>query len=235
MIQSLSVNNREVVTSASANPSLQDTFLQINDQINSVLNRYEAFTKGDYVTASNPIPAEIGPGAAGLSLIDLDESTSPPATTTNPAGPDDLAGLFTSSRPLTNPAIPPMAPVPLPTYNTPPLAPYNGAGNGSSMGMFMGGAPGLTRSGISPPRVSSTPPAIMLPGTPVRNAPSPNYFGTHANVAKGPVPVVGGIGRGPVPSSLGTQPQPLQPVTGGSSASGQVQGKDPFADLAGLF
>ena len=34
-------------------------FLQINDQINTVLNRYEAFKKGDYAAAANPIPAEL--------------------------------------------------------------------------------------------------------------------------------------------------------------------------------
>ena len=38
---------------------LLDIFLQMNDQINSVLNRYEAFKKGDYTTARNPIPEEL--------------------------------------------------------------------------------------------------------------------------------------------------------------------------------
>jgi ADP-ribosylation factor-binding protein GGA len=204
--------------------------LQINDQINTVLNRYEAFRKGDYVTASNPIPAELGPGAGGLSLIDLDESAATP--TTNTSGPDDLVGLFASSGPATSPPMPLIAPVPLSSY-TPPQVAYNGNGNGSGMGILMGGAPGGTKSTISLPQVSGTPPAIMLPGTPVRNASSPNYFGNSANVAKGPVPIAGGIGRGLVPVTR-TQ-QPPQPATGGAGGSSQVQGKDPFADLAGLF
>ncbi|KAF8233860.1 VHS-domain-containing protein [Tricholoma matsutake] len=216
----------------SDDPESLDTFLQINDQINSVLNRYEAFKKGDYVTASNPIPAEFGPGAGGISLIDLDESSTP--TVANALGPDDLAGLFVSSGADVNAqgmkyGGPVMAPVP-------PLGSYNGNGNGNGNGMGIlmgGGAPNITRSTISLPQVSGTPPAIMLPGTPVRNAPSPNYFGNNANVAKGPAPVAGGMGRPLIPSSLAAQ-QP-QSVTGHAGTSSQVQGKDPFADLAGLF
>ncbi|KAJ4493037.1 VHS domain-containing protein [Lentinula edodes] len=90
-----------------------DTFLQMNDQINSVLNRYEAFKKGDYSFAANPIPAELsnaGSASAGtgLSLIDFDDSTNgtsatistPTNTTTatsNSGG--DLMGLFGAPAP----------------------------------------------------------------------------------------------------------------------------------------
>lgn len=35
-----------------------DIFLQMNDQLNSVLNRYESFKKGDFVAAANPVPSE---------------------------------------------------------------------------------------------------------------------------------------------------------------------------------
>jgi ADP-ribosylation factor-binding protein GGA len=35
-------------------------FLQINDQINSVISRYDAFKQGDYVAAANPVPPELG-------------------------------------------------------------------------------------------------------------------------------------------------------------------------------
>ncbi|KAJ3990121.1 VHS domain-containing protein [Lentinula detonsa] len=89
-----------------------DTFLQMNDQINTVINRYEAFKKGDYSFASNPIPAELSNSAsAGLSLIDFDESTAAtnatsantststaPTTTT----PNDLMGLFSTSAPISS-------------------------------------------------------------------------------------------------------------------------------------
>ncbi|EJD07732.1 VHS-domain-containing protein [Fomitiporia mediterranea MF3/22] len=43
----------------SNDPEMLDIFLQLNDQINSVLNRYEAFKKGDFTAAKNPIPAEL--------------------------------------------------------------------------------------------------------------------------------------------------------------------------------
>ncbi|KAJ3930777.1 MAG: VHS domain-containing protein [Lentinula lateritia] len=90
-----------------------DTFLQMNDQINSVLNRYEAFKKGDYSFAANPIPAELsnaGSASAGtgLSLIDFDDSTngtsatiSTPtnATTATSNSGGDLMGLFGAPAP----------------------------------------------------------------------------------------------------------------------------------------
>ncbi|KAF8154791.1 VHS domain-containing protein [Crassisporium funariophilum] len=57
-------------------PESLDTFLQINDQINTVLARYDAFKKGDFSFASNPIPKELAADAGssqGVSLIDLDD------------------------------------------------------------------------------------------------------------------------------------------------------------------
>ena len=75
---------------ATDDPESLDTFLQINDQINTVLARYEAFKAGNY--NFNPLPEE----AAGPSLIDLDESA--PATTTTTSGAvDDLASLFAAN------------------------------------------------------------------------------------------------------------------------------------------
>ncbi|THH01978.1 hypothetical protein EW026_g837 [Hermanssonia centrifuga] len=52
-------------------PESLDTFLQINDQINTVLNRYEAFKRGDYEAARNPIPAELSKQQQPDSLIDF--------------------------------------------------------------------------------------------------------------------------------------------------------------------
>ncbi|KLO12452.1 VHS-domain-containing protein [Schizopora paradoxa] len=43
----------------SNDPEMMDIFLQMNDQINSVLNRYESYKKGDYVAAANPVPLEL--------------------------------------------------------------------------------------------------------------------------------------------------------------------------------
>jgi hypothetical protein len=82
-----------------------DTFLQINDQINTVLGRYESFKKGDYVAAANPIPQELASTSARneLSLIDLDDSVQSNATA-QPAssGIDDLDALFGPSPAATN-------------------------------------------------------------------------------------------------------------------------------------
>ncbi|KAI8970879.1 VHS domain-containing protein [Trametes punicea] len=84
----------------SDDPESLNMFLQINDQINTVLNRYEAYKKGDFSVAANPIPPELsnagtGPsgGAQGVSLIDLDDAPSQPAQS-SAGGIDELASLF---------------------------------------------------------------------------------------------------------------------------------------------
>ena len=78
----------------------QDTFLHINDQINTVLDRYEAFKRGDYAAAANPIPKELAGSSAqggGLSLIDFDDSTTSNGGVASNGGGntiDELASLF---------------------------------------------------------------------------------------------------------------------------------------------
>ena len=94
-------------------------FLQINDQINNVMQRYEAFKRGDYEAGSNPVPPELAcvpffavstssslfsSDPAPSSLIDLlgdeTEASANQATT----GPEDeLAGLFGPSSSQTGP------------------------------------------------------------------------------------------------------------------------------------
>ncbi|KAF8884188.1 VHS domain-containing protein, partial [Infundibulicybe gibba] len=153
-----------------------DTFLQINDQINSVLNRYEAFKKGDYVTSSNPIPAELSAGGSGGSLIDFDDTPQP---SNNTLAADDLASLFASSTGLGIT----QSPSPLPA-----------GASGYNMGV-----PNYAKSAISPPQLSATPPAsIMLPNTPSQPASKPNYFGNNGNGPTGPVNLGAGMARGPV-------------------------------------
>lgn len=95
--------------------SIPDTFLQINDQINTVLNRYQSFKDGDYVAASNPIPAELSSGAGSssraqndLSLIDFDDS-APSNATAGGSSINELESLFGPSSTLpqqTQPAQP---------------------------------------------------------------------------------------------------------------------------------
>ena len=147
-----------------------------------MLGRYEAFQKGDYKAAANPIPAEVSNAAstvgANHSLIDFDDSA--PSASASRSTANDLAGLF--STPASNLPMQAHAPVPV-SHN-----------NGYGMNLLLGG--GVARGTISPPSMSATPPAaIMLPGTP-----------SNSNNKK--------------------------PGYGQSQAQ---QGKDPFADLAGLF
>jgi len=197
-----------------------DTFLQINDQINTVLNRYEAFQKGDYSFSSNPIPAELGGSSTknDLSLIDLDDSA--PSNGGLTSGVDDLASLFGSA---------------LPTSSTSPPPPPPGVNN-------------ATRPPISSqqqPRFGS----IMLPGTPKAGsaggsrAGSPNSFGNAigARNAMGMNNMSMGMSMGMRSMSTPPQqqqqvPQPLQQQGASSTSSiNQAPRKDPFADLVGLF
>ena len=186
-IQNLSASVAHYSIEANLKTFILDTFLQINDQINTVLGRYEAFQKGDYKAAANPIPAEVSNAASTVgpnhSLIDFDDFAASANTSGSTGTANDLAGLFaTPVAPAANPQMQAHAPVPV-SHN-----------NGYGMNLLLGG--GGARGTISPPSVSATPPAaIMLPGTPSNNNNNkPNHLG-----------------------------------------GGQSQGKDPFADLAGLF
>lgn len=46
----------------------QAIFLQINDQINNVLSRFEAFKKGDYTAVANAVPANLA-GSYVASIV----------------------------------------------------------------------------------------------------------------------------------------------------------------------
>ncbi|KAJ7472246.1 VHS domain-containing protein [Mycena galericulata] len=198
-----------------------DTLLQINDQINTVLGRYDAFRRGDYEAAANPVPAQY---AAPTSLIDFDDP-SPAAAQANAA--NDLDGLFgglgsgvgAGSPPPVNPATRPAVPHPPQPQQT---------------NVQLGGS-------------------IMLPSTPVSGVPAqmlrqPGYFdGASQSAARPPYfngavaqpqaqqhpPYFNGTGLAQ-PQVLASAPlpqvqQPQRPP------QQQPQGKDPFADLAGLF
>ncbi|KAH9950826.1 VHS-domain-containing protein [Amylocystis lapponica] len=261
-------------------PESLNTFLEINDQINTVLNRYESYKKGDYVAASNPIPAEYGGAASRAqsdSLIDFDDSapaSNGAATQGSSAAPmDDLASLFAST-----PA------------NPPQTAPPIGMGMGTGMGLGIGMNAGMGAIGVSAPTPTSSngfgasmtspphPVHATRPGTtspqgtpygsirletPQTQSPStPNYRGgqmqrpqsqygqqppqyqqqQHPQYARAPAqtqlfqqqPQM--FSQGPQqprqPQQFQQQPQQPQLTVG---ASTQPQGKDPFADLAGLF
>jgi hypothetical protein len=195
-----------------------DTFLQINDQINTVLNRYEAFKKGDYSFSSNPIPAELSGSSAknDLSLIDFDDSA--PSNGGAAGGVNDLASLF-GSEPRASSAI---APPSVNNATRPPISSH-------------------TPSPQPQPQFGS----IMLPGTPkpgrsagASRVASPDYFGQGNGIS-----AQGGVSRANpgIKIGMGTmspqqQPQQAQQQPGASTAvTNQAQGKDPFADLVGLF
>ncbi|KAI0646354.1 hypothetical protein C8Q79DRAFT_1000702 [Trametes meyenii] len=265
-------------------PESLNLFLQINDQINTVLNRYEAYKKGDYSTAANPIPPELsngagpsGSGAQAVSLIDFDDTPSQPAQSSGPTGGlDDLASLFASG----------------PAQNPPATAPAPGmvpAGGGWGMGLGVSPAYGAPTGGFGLNAVGSAPatPGYQSPqpaqgtGLSGYGAGSPSAFANPPRA--GTVSPSAGAQLGSIrlgtpqlqlqaqspaqpqvqhaqssPGFFGqpvhTQPpqyqqpfqqsfqQPLQPqqqqqpaAPAAQASNGQAQGKDPFADLVGLF
>jgi len=181
-------------------PESLDTFLQINDQINIVLTRYDAFKKGDFSFASNPIPEELAAGSGssqGISLIDFDDS-APASSETMGGDSNDLSGLFsyvaqpTQAQAQYQPQQqqqqqPPSTHAPTPLF-------FNN--NGGMNSAFMQSTPNTMT--LNNRQLSGTPPAsIALPqskpgsqrSTPVPAASTPNYFGN-----AGPRGPVGGMG-----------------------------------------
>ncbi|THH14860.1 hypothetical protein EW146_g5542 [Bondarzewia mesenterica] len=238
----------------SDDPQSLDTYLQINDQINTVLERYEAYKKGDYVTASNPIPSELGPGRNDLSLIDFDDSRPSGIASKSQTGApgtvaDDLANLFGPST-----STQASAPTPAQPPNKPDFSSILAGFNKPNPSYFS--PPHATMAPISPQfsnstsRPGSAPSGqIMLPGTPT---PPAQHQGIGTGIGMGGVGSpsymntgLGGMGvMMPQSSSQAAhisgaqQPQPQQMLGGQAQAQGQVtqtQGKDPFADLVGLF
>ena len=188
-----------------------DTYLQTNDQINSVLSRYDAFKRGETPPAS--IPAEFLPGKnEGLSLIDFDDATPGSGSGAGSSGKpaDDLAGLFESATSLTS----------VPVTQPPIAAP--------SIGLGTSAPSSRPQSQFGQIKLPSTPPLhnqlqasgpVGSPGiipslVPARASPSSNLAAT--SIPQQPL----------VPQATS-----VPPISQGSTP----QGKDPFADLAGLF
>ncbi|KAL1745909.1 VHS domain-containing protein [Schizophyllum fasciatum] len=222
-------------------PESLDTYLQINDQINTVLNRYDAYKRGDFEAAKNPVPAELagssnGSANNGISLIDFDDS-APSGTPSATSGTDDLMSLFSSPTSSVTTATAQATQTAQPQPHTPSsLAANNGKGYGMAMLMGSGVAGG-------PPSSTTPPAAIRLPTSPrQQSAPGSRT----QSPALGAFGQQGALGQ---PPAFGQQPQQVQsPFAQGSSmpgtpsaapapapASQQPQQKDPFADLAGLF
>ncbi|OJT01763.1 hypothetical protein TRAPUB_7819 [Trametes pubescens] len=239
----------------SDDPESLNLFLQINDQINTVLNRYEAYKKGDFSAASNPIPPELSNGASGsgtqaVSLIDFDDT---PAQSAQPSGGlDDLASLFGSTPAQTAPSIPAAAPG-QGMYG----APMGPMGLGMNMNInMMASAPATpayqspqpipsqstsnsTRAGTVSPPTGPQLGSIRL-GTPQLQAQSPPLHHTQSTPGfygqpqyqQQPYQQQQQFQQFQQPIQPQQQQQPQPPV---APPAGQAQGKDPFADLVGLF
>lgn len=249
-----------------------DTYLQINDQINTVLNRYESYKKGDYTAAANPIPPELsnGAGPSGVSLIDFDDtpSQSQPAPTAGSAGGIyELASLFgpgTAAPAQSTSPIPATSPAPVPNitgnFSNMNMGYGQPANPGLGMGMGFGGM-GMTGQ----PQQTQTPPAYHTPTPMAHNGMGmgmgvgqPPRAGTVSPSSGAPLGSIR-LGTPSTPSHPPPQPQspgyfgqpmqpqqqqqqqfqPMQPTHAQTQpqaqpATGQ-QGKDPFADLVGLF
>jgi ADP-ribosylation factor-binding protein GGA len=206
-----------------------DTYLQTNDQMNNVLARYEAYKRGETPPAS--IPAELLPNKSdSLSLIDFDDAP-PQAGSSSGAGSgstpaDDLASLFDSSVSFTSPPV---------------SAPSHGIG----MPSLVSNNTKQQASAISPQFTSgaSVPPSrpqfgqIKLPSTP----PLQNQSQGPGRVGSPGVSSTLGAVRTPPSSNLtatSTLQRPSAPQATPSPPTPRVstpQGKDPFADLVGLF
>ncbi|KAJ6600801.1 hypothetical protein B0H10DRAFT_1923791 [Mycena sp. CBHHK59/15] len=190
-----------------------DTLLQINDQINTVLARYDAFRRGDYAAAANPVPAHLTAPPAATSLIDFDDPN--PSTATNgTSAANDLDALFgsLSSGPGRGTVGVGMGTPPAVNVATRPAGPMQTQAQ-------LGGS-------IALPSTPSPGPAQM----PATRQPVPSgYFGGAtmgvARPQQQPPPYFNGTAVvQPMPQAHAPQPQQQAP-----------QGKDPFADLAGLF
>ncbi|KAJ7705302.1 VHS domain-containing protein [Mycena rosella] len=198
-----------------------DTLLQINDQINTVLGRYDAFRSGDYAAAANPVPSQY---ATPTSLIDFDDPTPAPGASSSSAA-NDLEALFGGGGgglggvALSSP-------------------PHVGAGSPPPVNPATRPAPAQ-----SPPLQSQIQlgGSIMLPGTPTpgpgpgahMQMQLPGYFGA-TGAARSPYFNGNGVAHPQVQQPQPQVQQPQQPPRQQQQAPAP-QGKDPFADLAGLF
>ncbi|KAK7050397.1 rRNA-processing arch domain-containing protein [Favolaschia claudopus] len=188
------------------------SYLQMNDQLNTVLSRYDAFKRGDFEAARNPVPSEYAAQAqAASSLIDFDDP--PPAT----GATNELESLFGGLG-----SAPPVVPA-----SSPP--PVNRATHPMPSQAQLGGS-------------------IVLPATPTpgpAHTPIPHQSGSlgyfnPASTMRPQQPMYPG-GTSIVPSHPNGAQQPGYTNGAGvvqqppAQTVGAPQGKDPFADLAGLF
>ena len=204
-----------------------DTYLQTNDQMNNVLARYEAYKRGETPPAS--IPSELLPNKSeSLSLIDLDDATPQTGSSSGASSGGtpavDLAGLFDSPVSFTSPVVASSRGI-----GMPPLVSNNTGQQVSAMPPLHG----ADTPPLRPPQFGQ----IKLPSTPPLQSSSQGS----SRVGNPGVTSARGAARTPPSSNLAatsTLQQPLVPHATSQPPTERVstpQGKDPFADLVGLF
>jgi len=237
-------------------PDSLATFLQINDQINNVMARYDAYKRGDYEAAKNPVPPELAGPPGKDSLIDWMDEEAPAAATTGSGGTmDELAGLFGPSQSGSQPQQPTnptgstgkataadilgMFNQPLPNMSHPRPVQATGGfgsfsnapfGSGSGIGSGMGGMGGMGASLGSGMRSGSG--SASVSPAPMGQIMLPGTPQLRAAARLG-TPVQGtGSPRSSLslPNATATTMTP----TAAPAAAKPAQ-KDPFADLADLF
>ncbi|KAK0464587.1 uncharacterized protein EV420DRAFT_1517053 [Desarmillaria tabescens] len=184
----------------------------INDQINTALDRYEAYKKETTPLLPIPYPPELS-----STRNDPSSSSAPTAS-----GPDDLAGLFGSVQPQPQPQ---------------PFAQhFNNGSTGTGMGQGLGishpasqqmfasqqSSFSLPQQSFNPPQQSFSPPQQSF--SPPQRAFAPIQGSMQQTLQASPYQQQ----QFQQPSQP-HQPQPQQ------QQSNQTQGKDPFDDLVGLF
>ncbi|KAG8881378.1 hypothetical protein FRB97_009643 [Tulasnella sp. 331] len=239
-----------------------DTFLHINDLINNVLDRYERFKKGDYSQAT---PTPVAGGNDLIGLDDEETLTSTAKGSTGSRGmTEELADLFgpptTSNAPTSVSSFSLFS-----SGNVQQAPPIPSAGYGFNLAQNQStfqqqGPMNFSNNGPLMPFGSSTPPpgasassagvsnmlgGIALPSTPnnIRSMSPASVPPSSSNLSSWSAPNsrLGFMGSAapstmtPQPSQPLMQPQQQQNQNQQQQPSTQGSGKDPFADLVGLF
>ncbi|GAA5843291.1 hypothetical protein JCM3766R1_003653 [Sporobolomyces carnicolor] len=238
--------------SAENNPDAMDRLLLINDLINNVTNRYEAFKAGDRSATADIDPALAGgpsskakAQAQQVSLIDFDDDSafaapSPNAastpTTTNAAKSnpmDDLAGLGSLSLGPSSPPVPSSTSAAsahagsLFDLNDAFASPANA--NGSKPNLSSGSF--FTNPAYSTTPSSSTSASIPWNTRPVSSQ-SPQPAAMQGSIHLGGAGTVGGRST---PNYSSSSITPTSAMNGSNSTPQPPPKKDAFADLLGDF
>ncbi|EGU11103.1 VHS domain-containing protein [Rhodotorula toruloides ATCC 204091] len=244
-----------IADSSENHPESMDRLLLINDLINNVIKRYEAFKAGDRSATAEIDPA-LAAGSAGakartqakqVSLIDFDddEAFAAPSPSPAPAPTPSQPQPGARSNPLDD----------LASLSLSPSAPAGASGAGGTGSLFDLNAAFSTPSSSStnPPPSSLPPPLSFSNGNGMPAAPSTPQGGTffsnpayNQSTARGSSPFGGGGGSlGSISLGGGASPSPsMSAMRGGGPPvppkHGQGQGeggksKDACADLLGDF